>query len=355
VINDILVETAGPLAPGQDNPASIQVRPGGSAANQAAWLGHLGLDVVFAGRAGAADAQAHRAELARFGVTPELAADDSAGTGSIVVLVGPDGERTMITDRGANLRLRAADVPARLLDGVRLLHLTGYSLFEPGPRAVALGLLAAARARGLPVSIDPGSAAFLAALGPGEFLAWTRGAAVCFPNWDEARVLARPGEAAGPTGAAGPGVAAEPPGSSVVRPDVIGPAAIGPEDAAAWLAGHYGIVALKLGAEGALLATAGGASQRFPARPAAVRDTTGAGDAFCAGFLAAWLGGRSPASAMEAGARVAAEAVAALGGRPQPSSLPAGAGPSPEVPSREGVGRGGAACGESRGACNQGR
>ncbi len=190
VINDILAVVRGPLRHGQDNTATIRTRAGGSAANQAAWLASLGVDVAFAGRAGAADAAFHRQELARFGVEPHLAADESAPTGSIVVLTGPDGERTMITSRGANLNLCQADVPAALLDGADLLHLTGYTLFEPGTRAVARGLIAEAGRRGIPFTVDPGSAAFLGALGPGEFLGWTSTAAVCFPNHDEAVVLA---------------------------------------------------------------------------------------------------------------------------------------------------------------------
>ena len=192
VINDILVEAAASIVAGEDNPAAIRARAGGSAANQAAWLGRMGADVTFAGRVGAADAEFHRAELARFGVRARLAADKAAPTGSIVVLVEADGERTFITDRGANLRLATADVPAALLDDVALLHLTGYTLFEPGPREVALGLIARARSRGIPFSVDPGSAAFLASLAPGEFLRWTDGAALCFPNRDEAAVLAGP-------------------------------------------------------------------------------------------------------------------------------------------------------------------
>jgi sugar/nucleoside kinase (ribokinase family) len=285
VINDTVAKTAAPLVSDADNPAVIRARPGGSAANQAAWMARLGLDVVFAGRVGAEDADFHRRELARFGVEPRLAADESGATGAIVVLVGPDGERTMITDRGANLRLKPGDVPATLLDDVALLHLTGYSFFAPGPRAAVLGLISEASRRGVPFTVDPGSSAFLRQLAPGAFLAWTKGAAVCFPNWDEAAVLAGPGED-------------------------------DPRLAAAALARNYGAVVLKLGAAGAVLALADAPPVLIPASPAEVRDTTGAGDAFCAGFVAAWLAGAPLAEAGTAAAKAAALAVTALGGRP---------------------------------------
>jgi len=288
VINDTVAKTAAPLVPDADNPAVIRARPGGSAANQAAWMARLGLNVVFAGRVGAADAAFHRRQLARFGVEPRLAADECAVTGAIVVLVGPDGERTMITDRGANLGLRPGDVPVALLDDVALLHLTGYSFFAPGPRATVLGLISEARRRGVPFTVDPGSAAFLRQLAPGAFLGWTKGAAVCFPNWDEAVVLAGP---------------ANPGGGD-------------PSLTAAVLARTYGAVVLKLGADGAVLAVAGAPPVRIPAWPAVVRDTTGAGDAFCAGFLAAWLAGAPLAEAGTAATKAAALAVTALGGRP---------------------------------------
>jgi len=328
VINDILVEPSAPIVAGEDNLAAILARPGGSAANQAAWLGWCsagarlrragaprGLEVSFIGRVGADDVEFHRAELARFGVQAYLAGDQSAPTGSIVVLVGADGERTFITDRGANLRLSAADVPAGLLDGAALLHVTGYSLFEPGPRAVTLSLIAQARSRGIPFSVDPGSAAFLAGLEPGEFLRWTAGAAVCFPNRDEAAVLAGP--AGMPQGNASPRPAGTATAADRAAAD---PAAADPAAVAALLAPHYGAVVVKLGADGALLATAGAEPVRFPAHPAVVRDTTGAGDAFCAGFLVAWLAREALAAAMDAGGRAATIAVSTLGGRPEPQA-----------------------------------
>ena len=276
--------------PGSDIPATISVRPGGAAANQAAWMAHLGADVIFAGRAGARDAAYHRRELARAGVRARLAADHEAETGSIVIMVAPDGERTMLTDRGANLRLRRADVPVRLFSGAAALHLTGYTFCEPPLLEVALWLLGEARDRGLAVTIDPGSAAYLDRMEPAAFLRWTEGAAVCFPNRDEAAVLT--GEAE-------------------------------PHAMAARLTRYYGAVVVKLGAAGCVLAVPRQAPVLVAGHPVRATDTTGAGDAFCGAFMSRWL--TTPGadltfadltSAAEFATRVAATVVTRFGARP---------------------------------------
>jgi len=292
VVNDVLVKPLDGAEswPGSDTLATISARPGGAAANQAAWMAHLGVDVVFAGRAGARDVAYHRRELARAGVRPRLAADREAETGSIVIMVAPDGERTMFTDRGANLRLRRADVPARLFHGAAVLHLTGYTFCEPSLLEVALWLLGEARARGLAVTVDPGSAAFLARMKPAAFLRWTEGAAVCFPNRDEAAVLT----------------------------DQTAPLAM-----AASLTRYYGAVAVKLGAAGCVLAVPGEAPVLIPAPPVRAIDTTGAGDAFCGAFMSRWLAAVPPSpawadltAAAEYATRVAATVVTRFGARP---------------------------------------
>ncbi len=296
VINDILVKPVAEVVRGSDTVSVISSRPGGSAANQAAWMAYLGLDVVFAGRCGARDADYHREQLSRAGVDARIAADDDADTGSIVILVSPDGERTMFTDRGANLRLNRSDVPAALLDGAAVLHLTGYTFFSTSLQPVAASLIADARSRGIAVTVDPGSAAFLARLAPGEFVSWTSGAAVCFPNLDEACML---------TG-----------GVPVGEPD--------PLAMAARLSTSYAAVALKLGGGGCVVAVPGEEPVRVAARPARAQDTTGAGDAFCAAFLSRWLAGPDvpgrPVSGLVAAAefavRIGAAAVTGLGGRP---------------------------------------
>jgi sugar/nucleoside kinase (ribokinase family) len=289
VINDVLVKPAGGIIVGSDTPAVIRACPGGAAANQAAWMAHLGAEVTFAGRVGARDAGYHRAELARAGVRAHLAADPIADTGSIVIMVAADGERTMFTDRAANLRLQRSDLPAGLLEDAAVLHLTGYTFCEPPLLEVALWLLGQARSRGLAVTVDPGSAAFLARMPPAAFLRWTEGAAVCFPNRDEAAVLV--GEA-------------------------------DPVTMADRLARHYGIVALKLGGEGCVLAAPGESPVRIPAHPADAHDTTGAGDAFCGAFMSRWLTGgpRPQAADLLAAARfatrIAAQVVTRFGARP---------------------------------------
>ena len=289
MINDVLVKPADEITPGSDTPSAIRACPGGAAAGQAAWMAHLGARVTFAGRVGARDADYHRRELARFGVDAHLAEDDQADTGTIVIMVAPDGERTMFTDRGANLRLRCSDLPAGVFDDAAVLHLTGYTFFEPALLEVALWLLEQARSRDMAVTIDPASAAFLARVEPGAFLRWTEGAAVCFPNRDEAAVLA--GEA-------------------------------DPVTMAARLTQHYRLVLMKLGADGCLLAVPGEAPVRIPAHPAQARDSTGAGDAFCGAFMSRWLAaGPDPqagdlAAAAEFATRVAASVVTRLGGRP---------------------------------------
>ena len=189
VINDVVVRPRGSVEVGTDTPSDIERSPGGSGANQAAWMAALNVEVRFAGRAGAADSADHREALERAGVEPRLTDDEDLPTGTIVVLVSPDGERSMFTDRGANRALGAADLPAELLEGCRLLHVSAYPLFEPGSRDAVLQLCASAIAAGITVSIDPASAAGLRAVGRRAFLEWTSGAQLVFPNLDEGRLL----------------------------------------------------------------------------------------------------------------------------------------------------------------------
>ena len=280
VATDVVVVVAGTPAPGSDRPAAIRSRGGGAGANVAVHLARQGVPVTLAGCVGDDPAGSGlRAELAAAGVTLELRVVGGAPTGTIVCLVEPDGQRSMLADRGANLALRPGDVPPPPPGGH--LHLSGYALLHPGSRDAGLTALAAAAAAGCTVSVDPASTGPLAAYGVDRWLADTAGATLLLPNADEARLL---------TGC----------------PDAA--------DAARALAREHEIVAVTLGADGALWASGDTVAHR-PAHPTVVVDTTGAGDAFAAGLLSAWLADGDPVAALEAGLRLAADVVRRSGAR----------------------------------------
>jgi len=292
VITDLVVRLRQPIVVASDTASAISTRPGGSGANQAVWLAHIdpSLDVHIVGCVGQDPFGAyHDAELRRSGVTPHLGLDPRRSTGTVVALVDEAGERSMLTDRGANLGLRLADLPTEVFRPGACLHLSAYALADPRTREVAHTAIRLARDQDMTVSVDPASASLLRDIGAGRFLEWTRGADLCFPNLDEGRLLS--GET-------------------------------DPEAAARSLRAWYGGVALKLGARGALWARGGEPTLSQAALPITVVDSTGAGDAFCAGFLASWLRGRGAEDALAAGIRLGAMAAARVGARPL-ASLPA--------------------------------
>jgi ribokinase len=264
---DVVARMSGPLAPGSDTPARIELHGGGSGANVAAWAASLGVPVSFVGRVGD-DERGRNAIAALAGVDACVTVDAERPTGTCLVLVEPGGERTMVPDPGANDG--PLELPERLLERGAHLHVSGYALLRDGPRPGALAAVERARAAGMTVSIDPASWALLR---PGVLPE----ADLLLPNADEARVLASGGDA---RTLAGPGE-----------------------------------VVVKLGADGALW-TDGETVVRAAAAPARVVDTTGAGDAFAAGLLAARLDGAPPAAALAGGCGAAARAVAQPGARP---------------------------------------
>jgi sugar/nucleoside kinase (ribokinase family) len=185
----------------------------------------------------------------------------------------------MAPDAGANDALAEEDLADELLAAGGQLHVSGYALLRAGSRPAALAAIARARDAGMTVSVDPSSAGLLSP----AFAEDARGAGLLIPNAEEAEAL---------TGEADPEVAAR----ALTR--------------------GFGEVVVKLGARGALW-TDGRSAVRCEAVPVdEVVDSTGAGDAFAAGLLAARASGAEPAEALEAATRLAARAVVTPGGRP---------------------------------------
>jgi sugar/nucleoside kinase (ribokinase family) len=284
ILVDVLVRIDAPLALESDTPARTTLSGGGSAANVAAWLAATGQDVTFVG--GVGDdvlGRGQEADLRALGVRTRMRIDASRPTGTCVVIVTADGRRTMFPDPGAG-DLEPDDLPADAFRPGAHLHLSGYSLLRERSREAGLLALEMARAAGMTISVDASSAAPLAAAGPAAFLRWIAGADLLFANQAEATVL---------TGQHDPVAAGRRLSASVGR-----------------------AVVLKLGAAGALRVDRTGTVERVPAEVTEIVDTTGAGDAFDAGFLAARLSGSSPIEALAAGGRLAARAVSKVGARP---------------------------------------
>lgn len=274
---DVLALLPGPLAVGSDTPAPITSGGGGAAANVASWCAALGAQATFVGRVGA-DAFGTQAvaELTTIGVDVRVESDAERPTGTCLVLVDPVGERTMVPSPGAN------DAPldlAVLPDTADWLYVSGYALLNAGSRPSAIGALRTARERDWSIAVDPASAAPLAAAGADAFADWIGRDLLMLANLDEARVL---------TGLSHP------------------------EDAAQLLGERFGQAVVKTGASGAMWSD-GSQLVTEPGLPSTIIDTTGAGDAFAAGFLC--TPGDTSARLRRATA-VAASVVAQVGARP---------------------------------------
>jgi ribokinase len=284
---DVVARLFGPLAEGSDSPGVISYVGGGSAANTAAWLTRVGESTTFIGAIGDDPAGELQAEsLHRLGVDVRFRVDRMRPTGTCLVLVAPSGERTMVPDPGANLALLEHDVPSDEFRSGDHLHVSGYALLRDS-RDAALHAMAQADAHGMTISVGAASAAPLELIGAAEFLRMVPDGALLFANEQEAGVLVgRSGEAT---------------------------------DLAAWLAAT-GCETVVTAGSGVAAWSNGEATASLAAEPLdrPELDTTGAGDAFAAGFLAARARDAAPAVCLRDGHALAAAACRTTGGRPEP-------------------------------------
>ena len=252
----------------------IRLAIGSSSVIAACGAARLGLRVAFAGVVGddalgrfMLDAIRDRGlDISACRVHPDLP------TGATVVL-GNGTDRAILTSRGTIGELLAADVPPALLARARHVHVGSWFLQAAAWPELA-SLVRAARAAGCTTSVDPNWDP------SGE---WDQGLAgvaagldLLLPNAAEACRMARLDDPASAALALATGAALGTGG----EPGTSGDPGTGPT------------VVVKLGADGALAATPEGEVVRVPALRVVPLDTTGAGDSFDAGFLAAWLDGR---------------------------------------------------------------
>jgi sugar/nucleoside kinase (ribokinase family) len=256
---DVIVRLDGPMEEDTDTYGRTRVGPGGQAANVAAWAVELGARARFVGkRAQDAAGRMLVGELTRRGV--EVAGPEvDSGTGTVVSIATVDGKRAMLTDRGVSPDLRPQELQPHWLAGCERVHLPAYSLVVEPIRAAAVGAAALVPR----VSVDLSSTTAIEAGGVDQFrnLLGGLGADIVFGNEAEVELLG------------------EIPAETVV---------------------------VKRGGRG-ILVRRDDADSEWPAVPAQVVDTTGAGDALAAGFL---VGGP------ELGLAAAARCVATMGAMP---------------------------------------
>ena len=261
---DVIVRLEEPLAEGTDAAALTRTGAGGQAANVAAWAAALGAEARFVGKRGDdPTASLAAGELARLGVT--VFGPVAVGRNGVVVsIVGEDGERAMASDRGVAPTLSADELEPSWFEGCTHIHLSGYSLMSSPIDAASMRGAELVGAAGGSVSVDLASRRVIAAFGPERLrmVLQELGPEIVFANEEER--------------------------------DEVGRAA----SEVTWV--------VKRGAAGCAVERDGDRSD-FPAPAADVVDTTGAGDAFAAGYL---VGG------VELALATAARCVAKLGATP---------------------------------------
>ncbi len=255
------------------------VTPGGSAANAVLGAAKLGLKTAYVGKIGADQTAAdYRANFVAAGGDGSRFKHATLPNGRCLSMVTPDGQRTMRTNLAAAMTLSPDEISPADFAGARHAHIEGYLLFNP---ALAQKVADSARAAGCTISLELSSFEVVNVARDWIFAQLKQGVHIVFANEDEARALFQKDAAY--------------------------------DSYARQLAGYGGIAAVKIGKDGAWVAKGTELHRIAPVPAARVVDTTGAGDAWAAGFLYGHLRGKSLAAAGALGSALGSESVQHLG------------------------------------------
>lgn len=282
VMLDVVVRINTEVNYGSDTPAKISTHGGGAAANVASWLAFSNHEVQLVSRVGDDPAgTAVMAELDKLGVQHGNIVIQGAQTGVVAVLVDKTGERTMFPESGANSGLNLSDLPA--LENVSAVYLSGYSLLNPASTTGVVAMVNAITSANIPIIFDPASVGTMNHVGLASVKNILPRMDIVILNEEEAFYL---------TG----------------RSDI--------QLALKELNELVPIVVIKRGSQGAIAIKRDLDSLEVLAKSANVIDTTGAGDAFAAGFIGSWIEKSDLLAAMGSAIDLATQCVAIIGARP---------------------------------------
>jgi sugar/nucleoside kinase (ribokinase family) len=283
VMLDVVVKLQGSINYGEDTASKITTHGGGAAGNVASWIAHTGTGSSIVARVGNDSAGAALiSEFDNLKVDHSSLIRTSDATGVVVVLVDQKGERTMFPETGANAGLTLADMPP--LAGFDAAYVSGYALLNPRSRTGVMEMIATIKMAGIPLFYDTVTVGAMKEVDRELILSWLPLMDYILPNEEEALYV----------------VDAADIDSALEKLLVLCPAVI-----------------IKRGAGGATALERGGQRIDIDAINTVVADTTGAGDSFAGGFIAAKISGSDLRASVEAGVTLAATCVANIGARPQ--------------------------------------
>ncbi|SEQ90818.1 carbohydrate kinase family protein [Piscibacillus halophilus] len=264
-----------------DTDGQINFRPGGQANNVASFIGRENVACQLIGKVGDDPFGTYLIEESRKqGVTPIVKKEKQEKTGSIVIMIdNHNGERTMITDRGANLKLTAKDIQD--VENSDILYLSGYSLFTEHTKDAAQKAKDQALKLNIPIALDPSSTYFLKDYKE-EFLDFLNGITFFFPNYEEGVLLTGEKE---------------------------------PRKILDQLKRYVSVPILTLGHEGCLLDYEN-VYKHLAAPKVEAIDTTAAGDSFVGGFLATYRKTQNILEATERAIEISSKTVTYHGALP---------------------------------------
>ncbi len=254
--------------------------PGGSAANTIISAARLGLKTRYLGKIGSDEtATTYHQNFLDHGVDGSRFKRAPLPNARCLSLITPDGQRTMRTCLGAAMTLSPDEVSPADFAGSRHAHIEGYLMFNP---ALAAAVVSAARTAGCTISIDLSSFEVVNVARDWIMTQLHEGVDVVFANEDEIHALYRTKTTAY-------------------------------DELAKRLASHGGLAAVKMGKDGAWIARGAELHRIEPVKVPQAIDTTGAGDAWAAGFLRGYLGNWSLPAAGSLGSVLGAECVQHIG------------------------------------------